>query len=300
MDCVKDAAMTFSRRSAMRIGAAAAAAASLPAWPARAAGPVTAGQVVDRMWARLAEEGIKKRSATVDEIVAGNPATPVAGIATVFMATWDILKRARAQNLNMVISHEPTFWSVSDDFSILDNREPVLMTKKRAWIEANNMVVFRTHDHWHERRPEPMSTTWTNRVGWGKFEEPGGRAFNVPETTLGALARELEARLKTRNVRVVGDPGMKVRTVARGGHQAVGVLTPLIEYDVVIVSEGREFDSFEYARDANDLGFKRGLIFISHQQGEEYGMQPAEPWVSSIVPEVPVRYLESGEAFWIA
>jgi hypothetical protein len=41
------------------------------------------------------------------------------------------------------------------------------------------------------------------------------------------------------------------------------------------------------------------MICIAHEQGEEYGMQPAESWVGSIVPEVPVRYMETGEGFWV-
>jgi len=62
--------------------------------------------------------------------------------------------------------------------------------------------------------------------------------------------------------------------------------------DVTLVSEAREFDAFEFFRDCNELGLKRGMICIAHEQGEEYGMQPAESWVGSIVPEVPVHYIE--------
>jgi len=69
--------------------------------------------------------------------------------------------------------------------------------------------------------------------------------------------------------------------------------------DVTLVSEAREFDAFEFFRDCNELGLKRGMICIAHEQGEEYGMQPAESWVGSIVPEVPVHYIETGEAFWV-
>ena len=84
-----------------------------------------------------------------------------------------------------------------------------------------------------------------------------------------------------------------------GGHLGAQSLAAAINNDVVVVSEGREFDAFEFFRDCNELGIKKGLIMHAHEQGEEYGMQVAESWVASIAPEVPVRYLPSGEPFWI-
>ena len=51
---------------------------------------------------------------------AGNPDTPVKGIATTFMATLDVLQRSAAAGKNLIVTHEPTFWNHQDqtnDFS---------------------------------------------------------------------------------------------------------------------------------------------------------------------------------------
>src|SRR6516164_8240423 len=49
-----------------------------------------------------------------DTFKAGDPNTPVKGIASCFMSTFDVIKKAHAQGLNFVITHEPTFWTDAD------------------------------------------------------------------------------------------------------------------------------------------------------------------------------------------
>ena len=289
----------ISRRSFA--AGAVAGAALLGAGSALAASPgagPSAQDIVDRVWKRLADEGVARRAITVDTFKAGNPQTRVRGIATVFMSTWDVLMRAHAAGLNMVITHEPTFWSHQEDPSLYDNLDHALYDRKRRWIEDNDMVVWRIHDHWHARKPDPMRTTYINRLGWGGYETAAGQ-FVLPPTTLGDLARLIQARLQTRNIRVVGDPGMKVTTVGRGGHLGAPTLAAALTSDVVLVSEGREFDAFEFVRDSNELGIPKGLIMHAHEQGEEYGMQIAQPWFASVAPEVPCQYVPTGETFWI-
>ena len=51
---------------------------------------------------------------TVDTFKAGNPDTQVTGIATTFIVTMDVLKRALDLNCNLIISHEPTFYNHLD------------------------------------------------------------------------------------------------------------------------------------------------------------------------------------------
>ena len=61
-----------------------------------------------------AQVGVPWREQTVDTIKAGDPETPVTGIATTVMATYDVLERAAASGHNLIITHEPTFYSHQD------------------------------------------------------------------------------------------------------------------------------------------------------------------------------------------
>jgi hypothetical protein len=71
----------------------------------------------------------------------------------------------------------------------------------------------------------------------------------------------------------------------------------LHNYDVALVGETPEHDSFEYVRDAVALGEKKGLVMISHEGLEEWGMEDFAGWLKPIVPELPVEWVPTGDPF---
>jgi putative NIF3 family GTP cyclohydrolase 1 type 2 len=73
---------------------------------------MTAAELVERIQKNL---GIPwNQQTTRDTFKAGSPDTEIKGIATTFMATLDLLQRAHAAGMNLVITHEPTFWNDQD------------------------------------------------------------------------------------------------------------------------------------------------------------------------------------------
>src|SRR5882762_5347804 len=50
----------------------------------------------------------------LDGFKAGNPETAVRGIATTAMATMDVLRQASKAGLNLIVTHEPTFFGIRD------------------------------------------------------------------------------------------------------------------------------------------------------------------------------------------
>ncbi len=261
-----------------------------------AAGPLTASQVIERIKQHL---GIPWNEKTYRDVFhAGDPEGAVHGIASTFMSNLDVLQRARAKGLNFVISHEPTFWS--DDDSIAAVRNDALFKIKRNYIEENGMMVFRLHDHWHARRPDGIFEGWNRALGWDKLLVPGNtRMWDLPETTLGAVARHVAASLHTRSLRMVGDPELPVRRLGRGAHTLAGNMAALGRVDALLVSEAREWDSIEYVRDAVLSGEKKGMIVISHEAGEEAGMNNFASWLRGFVTEVPVEFVPTGDQMWI-
>ena len=78
---------------------------------------MTAGDVVDRVRKNL---GVPWRETTFrDTFKAGGPDTTVTGIATTVFASFDMIQRAVAAGLNMIVPHEVTFWNDRDDISIV-------------------------------------------------------------------------------------------------------------------------------------------------------------------------------------
>ena len=287
----------ISRREFTRsAGAALAASTSLSGSAAMAQGTLTATLVVERMKKKLADEGIVWGPSAFDGFHLGDPNTPLTGIAVAFQSTFSVLQRASAAKKNFVISHECTFWDGFDPVEVM-RHDPVCQAKIR-FAEQNKLVVWRIHDHWHRRRPDPIFLALARKLGWDSYIVEGRpRRYVIPEMSLEDVARHIQRKLETRNVMVVGDRNLRVKTVGDCIHVLSTVLPALRSCDVALVGETPQFDTFEYVRDAVGLGMKKGLVMISHERLEEWGMQAFVDWLKPAVPELPIEWISSGDPF---
>jgi putative NIF3 family GTP cyclohydrolase 1 type 2 len=265
--------------------------------------PLTAGEVVNRMKALLALQGVPWSDAsTRDRFKFGGPDTVVTGIATTFMGTFEAIKKATDLGLNMIIPHEDTFWNDADNTSLVEN-DPVYKIKT-DFMAKHNVVVFRNHDHMHRQRPDFTFTGTAREVGLDPLTEtaPNSRRYVIPETTLGELAARVKKVRGDEAIRVVGDPNAKVRRIAIGA----GMATPQNnspDIDVVIGGEQREADGGQdspaYTMDAATLGIPKGWIIIGHNMSEESGMQEFADWLRPVIPEVRVVHVRAGTVYWV-
>ena len=268
----------------------------------------TARQVIERIKKNI---GVPWSDQTVDTFKAGDPDTPVTGIATTFLATYDVLQRAAVSGKNLIITHEPTFYDHFENAERLGN-DPVLAAK-RALIEKYKLVVWRFHDHWHKRHPDGILLGMTEKMGltpfrvdtaasWGKdspFEWP---LYRIPETTVRQLAATMKEKLGANVVRVVGKPDMKVTRVgftcgAMGSGAQIRVLQSE-QVEVLLAGESPEWETTEYVRDAVAEGRRKAVIFLGHRNSEEAGMEYCARWLKTFVPEVPVEFIPAGDPFW--
>src|SRR5579883_1203753 len=154
------ACMSTTRRTFVLSAAAGAAC-------AQSAATLTAADVIARIQKNV---GVPWREQTVDTIKSGKPSTAVRGIATTMMATLDVVQRAAAAGRNMVITHEPTFYSHEDKTA--DLQDDPTYRFKQDFLDKHDMVVFRFHDHWHARRPDGIATGMAQALGWDKHADP--------------------------------------------------------------------------------------------------------------------------------
>lgn len=261
---------------------------------------MTAGEVVDRIKQNLGAPWPEHTYR--DTFKAGGPETPVTGIATTVFASLDVIQRAVAAGLNMIIPHEVTYWNDRDDQALV-RADPLVYARKREYLAAHGVVIFRTHDSMHAQRPDFTYVGSARELGLEARDEtaPGSHRYVLPETTLGALAASVQRRLGARAIRVVGDPRARVRRIQLG----VGYATPNAsdaEVDVVISGEQQEVDGVldgpEYVLDAAAVGIPKGWIMLGHAVSEEAGMLEMTRWIKGFVTEVPVELVKAGEPFW--
>jgi putative NIF3 family GTP cyclohydrolase 1 type 2 len=265
---------------------------------AQAAQTITAGQIIDRIKTNV---GIPWRAQTVDNIIAGTAQTPVKGIATTMMATLDVVQRAAASGKNMVITHEPTFYSHQDQIDQLLQDQTYRF--KLDFLNKNNMVVFHFHDHWHGHRPDGINTGMIRELGWEKnADSQTPRMFTFPGIPLARLAKDMERKLKIRTMRVLGDPNLLVKRLAASwgyASQLPGI--PLLaqpDVDVLVVGETREWELVEYAQDMIASGQKKALIVLGHVVSEQAGMKYCAEWLRGFIKEVPIEFVAAAEPFW--
>ena len=192
---------------------------------------MTAQEVVARIQAQLASEGVPWREGGRDTFKAGKPDTAVRGIATSGMSTFDLLRRAAADGKNFVITHEPTFYNDRDVTTTLES-DPVYLAKQK-FIAEHDLVVWRFHDHAHAMRPDPLVAGSARALGWTQYASPTEpRLYVLPATTLGGLAADIARKLGDHAIRIAGDPAMKVSRVALGPGYGMPALTAGVDVSV--------------------------------------------------------------------
>lgn len=254
---------------------------------------LTAGEIVDRIKQNLK---IPWQSTSFrDTFKIGGPDVQVKGIATTFGANLSVMQRALKAGLNMIITHEPTFWSDADLIDLV--KDDWLYKYKLDYATKNNIVVWRCHDHAHSHQPDLIWSGWNKSLGWDMYTNPGtDRGWTIPPITLKELALYLDKNLPagTKSIRVIGDPNLRVSKVISGRN----LTSMAADADCVVCSDSREYDCYEYARDAYHAGIKRGYIYTTHEASEDAGMMEFANWMKPFVTEIPVQYVPTTDEFW--
>ena len=240
---------------------------------------------------------------TVDTFKSGDPRARVTGIVTTFIATREVLRRAKELKANLVITHEPTYYQHRDDTTPLKG-DPVLESKRR-FIEGSGIAVWRFHDYWHRHKPDGILQGLARKLGWEKYRDPRRQSFfRIPQTTLRRLVATLKKRLGLASFRVTGDPAMKCGGIATTlgcvgweRHRAELIRKSA---DVLICGESHEWEACEYVRDSAAAGRRKALVVLGHCNSEEPGMEYLAEWLRPRVPGVPVHFVPAGDPFWYA
>ena len=259
-------------------------------------GQETVNDVINKIKSEVTVDWAKE---TVDNVKAGDPNTKVTGIATTFMATMEVLKKAHARGLNFVITHEPTFYSHTDDLSI--HAGDLIQEEKMKYIKDNGMVVWRFHDHIHRTNPDQIYEGVIERFEWEEYDN-GDRTYTIPEMKLADIVDYIEEKFGARTMRVVGDPdatfskvGMVLGAAGSGAHFRM-LANPNCE--LLIVGESNEWETVPYVQDAVELGYNKALIVMGHADSEEGGMSYCAEWLKNFYPGMKIEFIEAKNPYW--
>lgn len=251
---------------------------------------------------------------SVDRVVVGEAGAAVRGIAVVWMPTWAALREAEARGCNVVVAHEPTFFSHHD----LDGFEATLpegarvvhgraRDEKRRWIEEHGMVVVRCHDVLDAM---PGGVVDALREGLGFEERDVVRTWEryrvvrvgAESVKAGELAKRLAGRfaeLGQPGVTFYGDAERKVSTLGLGtgyGCEPWRFVELGAEMGVTIGDRIKTWCEGEWAEDS---GYP--LVVIDHGTSEEWGVRRLAELLREQFPAVRVELIKQGcSGAWIS
>jgi putative NIF3 family GTP cyclohydrolase 1 type 2 len=266
--------------------------------PLGAGGPYSVNDIINKI---KSEVGIDWMKETRDNVIAGDPNTKVTGIATTFMSTLAVLKKAKAMGCNFVITHEPTFYTHTDDLKTHE-KDPVQIAKLK-FINDNKMVVWRFHDHQH-RMPsgDQIYQGVVEKMGWKKYATSDKTLLTIPPKSLAEIVKTLEKNMGAKTARIVGKPNMMVTKVGLAlGAAGTGTHFNVMETtscELLIVGESNEWETIPYIQDAINLGLKRSIIVLGHADSEEAGMLTNRNWLRGFYPNLKIEFIEAGNPYW--
>lgn len=244
------------------------------------------------------DNGEKDYSNTCDTVKNGDPDREIRKVAVTMTATADLIRKAQEWGADLLIVHEPTFYSHMDQH--LEN-DPVTKAKEEL-LAKTGMVIWRYHDHPHNKKMDMIGEgtvkmlgfqgTWINR-SWAV------NRFILDEPLTPREIMERFRRNGGEHVRICGTVDEPCKNISLCLGTPRGVFEELQdpEVDVVLVGESCEWALGEYARDAAALGFKKALMIIGHNPSEKGGMILLSEMLSNEIPSLETKYFDCGEVY---
>ena len=259
-------------------------------------------EVVDRILTACNTPQIPE---TCDQLMAGDWDCEVTGIVTTFMATVDVIKETIAKGANLIITHEPTYFTGLDKTDWLQGDE--VFRGKQNLIVRNKINIWRFHDHMHMIRPDLIYVGLNKELDWEKYNllnDP--HCYLIPTTTVEKLSVFLKEKLNVKAVQIIGNKQSSVERVGflvGGGSLGLGSehmpmeLMRNKQLDVIVGGEILEWTLCAYVRDAAQLGLNKSLIILGHNRTEEVGMKYLPAWLERLFPDMSISFIEAGEPF---
>lgn len=258
----------------------------------------TVGEIMDAFIAQVPNAPF---SQTVDTIKIGSRETVVTGVVTTMFTTMEIIKKAIALKANLIIPHEPTFFSGQDETDYLQN-DPVFRAKYDLMAE-HEITLWRNHDYVHRMNDDGVRIGVVSDLGWNAYYQPKSPILNIPRTSLRELIHHIKGKLGVPAMRYVGDLNQTCSKVlllpgAVGGRRQIESIMKE-KPDVLVCGESNEWETPEYVRAANEIGMKLSMIEIGHSASEEGGSEFVKNWLNENMPGLPVHHIPSGNSLQI-
>ncbi len=244
-----------------------------------------------------------------DGFKCGDPEQECTGILTSVAAPVKVIRRAIELGYNLIVVHEPVFYTHLDPTDWLEGNE--VYEEKIKLINEHNIVIWRDHDHIHRHQPDGIFYGVAKELGWEEYASDDNkyRDFVLPPTPAREIALHLKEKMNLNAVRIIGNPdavisrlswpGMHIMDDPNNDNQKKSTQRFIdVNADAMLTMECIDWTLASYVRDAGQLGMPKILFMVGHMNSEELGMKWAVNWISELVEgKLPVEFYPSGDMY---
>jgi hypothetical protein len=238
------------------------------------------------------------------------------------------LKQAAAEGCNLVLAKDPLFWSEAQMPKTLSQgtvsffqegtagptpasvAEATDLAKfKKNMIESLRLNIVRISRGWDGQRSNALlglikALNWKEGSSFVADETlPNTKTavVKIPQQSLIDLADYAKTHLNARSVRVLGDRGAKVSTVAvHPGYLTIKGATRIgmeKNLDVVLTGESCEWEGFEYFEDWISAGHGKGMLMAGLAVTSDSASREFASWAQDVLPGTKVKPIAVGDPF---
>lgn len=272
---------------------------------------MTIQQVIDKIIAYHPPLG-EREATTCDTVKFGDTSIPCTGIATAIYPSPDIIREAAAAGCNLLVVHEPSFYSHMDPLDWLSENQTA--NCKMDLLRQHQMVILRDHDRIHTHVPDGIFYGVVQELGWQQYlktdmNQPSDPShifvaeFEMPGIPVTELAAQIKEKLQLKQLRLLGNRETIVHKAALGGHlfpNSSQVITAIEQHqiDLFIPLEMIDWEVPCYFKDAGQLGLNKACLQTGHYNGEELGMKYAVNWLREITENtLPVVFCPNRDMY---
>ena len=257
---------------------------------------MTAQEIFDN----LLQNAIEILPTTCDGLIAGDAHKVVHKVGVCFKLTAELINVAKRDQIDMIITHEPTF-SRGDT---VDENANWIDQKKMQLLTDSGIALYRFHDHAHHTLPDYIHAGFLRALDLHveqafPVESLGVRRYRLAQKlTVRELALRIRDVLGVEFVRIVGKDDFAPDIICLG-LGAVGLRQIEVLFDpgcdLFITGELGEVCVDEYVRDACYFGENKSVLVLGHYSSEYAGMRYlAEVMSRSGISTV---FLDGGEVY---
>jgi len=256
---------------------------------------VTIMKAIEIMEAVLGKEFMEGWHGMVDCCHAGNPECEVQKIGVCFAATPEVLRQAAAWGAQLLITHEPTYYTHLNEF------KPSLLTnQKKELVESTGITIYRYHNSMHFRGEDMVSRAFLERMGWkGIFDGQLKFSLDTPLSPA-QIIKDICSGLGLPCLRAIGREDGTVRKIALFlGARDENTYEPFFtdDTDLAICGEICEWQFGEPVREAAQFGMQKTMLLLGHVQSEKFAMEAFAKEIDGKFSGIPVQYFDCGDLF---